>query len=86
LCKQVGRVVQQTLLACGDDVLIQLQVRSVAPGGSGRLIVTVCCQGADPAAIRDRLERASGYLRCEVAAALNRRKVPELVYRVELAD
>ena len=39
----------------------------------------------DPAVILDRLAAAHGRLRSEVAAAINRRKAPDLVFQVRAA-
>ena len=86
LCGQVARTLNQVLAESGDDQLRELLVTSVrsAPTAS-RLLVTVllpaeAAAGADQ--VREHLRRASGWLRGEVAAAINRRKAPDLTFQV----
>jgi ribosome-binding factor A len=86
LCGQVARTLRTVLPCCGDDVLRDLDVVGVTPAGGGRLLVTV---GRSPSAaavsaanILDHLRRAHGWLRNEVAAAVQRRKAPDLIFRV----
>ncbi len=89
---QVCGQVQQTLALVlsgesGDDVLRDLLVESVVPYPTAvRLLVTVTRAAAD-ASIPDadvlrRLEAARGRLRWEIAAVVNRRKIPDLVFRL----
>jgi len=88
LCGQVARTLQAVLAGeCRDDLLRELRVESVVPApNSSRLLVTVSL--ATPgreipvAEVLARLQKAQGLLRCEVAAAINRRKVPELLFRL----
>lgn len=94
--RQLGRQVAETLDAVlagdsRDDLLCGLRVVSVAPApDASRLLVTVAprppfdSQPPDPAEILARLGRASGWLRTEIAAAVTRRKVPILTFRVIL--
>jgi ribosome-binding factor A len=88
LCGQVAQTLALVLSGeLGDDVLRDLFVESVVPfPTSVRLLVTVCRAGADPAVsdadVLRRLDRARGRLRCEIAAAVYRRKIPELLFRV----
>ena len=70
----------------GDPVLRDLLVASVVPApNSSRLLVTVSpAPGADDldqATVAGHLERARGWLRSEVAGAINRRKAPDLAFR-----
>jgi ribosome-binding factor A len=66
-----------------DEVLQALQVVSVEPAPSAaRLLVTVGAEDADAATALEHLERATGRLRCEIAASIHRRRVPELTFRV----
>jgi ribosome-binding factor A len=87
LCGQVARTLRGVLPGCGDDVLRDLDVVAVTPAGSGRLLVTVgktpSAAPVDEGLILDRLARAHGWLRNEVASAVNRRKAPDLVFRVQ---
>jgi len=87
LCREVERTLG-TLLAggCGDSLLHDLLVQSVVPApDSTRLLVTLSFLG--PAAVEagevlTRLQRAYGLFRGEVAAAIHRRKVPDLTFQV----
>jgi ribosome-binding factor A len=90
LCRQVAETLDSALAAERDDVLQGLQVVSVAPApDASRLLVTVRAVAApsavDPGLVLDRLARASPRLRCEVAAAITRRKAPTLTYRLAVA-
>ena len=87
LCGQVAATLSGVLAESADDVLRDLLVESVVPApNSSRLLVTVCpAPSADPAAaaqIAEHLERARGRLRAEVAAAVHRRRAPDLTFRV----
>jgi ribosome-binding factor A len=86
LCAQVAEALTLLLAGETDDALRSLDVVSVEPAPDTRqLLVTVRSlpgMNAEPAVILDALCRASGRVRCEVAAAITRRRVPQLVYRV----
>ena len=88
LCGEAERTLSAVLAGeCGDDVLRNLLVASVKPAPtSARVLATVYMaaprEGVDAAAVLARLERARGMLRTEVAAALHRRKAPDLMFRV----
>jgi ribosome-binding factor A len=85
LCRQVAEALDAVFAGCGDEVLNGLYVTGVKPNPhAGRLLVTVA---ATPAAVpvpvarvQERLERAAGMLRSEVAAAVHRRRAPELTF------
>ncbi len=84
-CGEAERTLSVVLAGeCGDDVLRNLVVASVKPAPtSARLLVTVqAAAGVDAAAVLARLERARGLLRTELAAALHRRRAPDLTFRV----
>ena len=87
LCAQVAETLQQVLGESADAVLQSLTVAEVvpAPDASQLLVLTTPSVGsedfdADQAA--SALARASGWLRGEVAAAITRKRVPQLVFRV----
>ncbi len=88
LCRQAAQTLGQILAGeCGDDLLRELIVESVQPApNASRLLVTVAlalsAAGVDPSEVLACLNRAHGRLRSEVAAAINRRKAPDLVFRV----
>jgi ribosome-binding factor A len=88
LCAQVARTLAAVLAGeSGDDLLRDLVVMSVVPApSSARLLVTVAlADSANAETIRsvaERLEHARGRLRTEVAAAVRRRRAPDLVFRL----
>ena len=88
LCRQVGEALDWVFSGDSRDELLQsLRVGAVEPAPySSRLLVTVVtdllAEEADRQSILDRLQEHAGRLRCEVAASINRRKVPTLVFRV----
>jgi ribosome-binding factor A len=88
LCRQVSDTLNFVLSGdTGDDVLRGLYVDSVDPApDSSRLLVSVApLDPGDqtPAEVYlTKLIALSGKLRSEVAAAISRRKTPELVFRV----
>jgi ribosome-binding factor A len=91
LCRQVALTLDEVLPDCGDGVLQGLRVVDVAPfPDASRLLVTVAAvdgkaeRQLGPDAVLGHLQHASGHLRCQVAAAVTRKRAPLLVYR--LAD
>jgi len=85
LCRQVGEALQAALAECRDEVLSGLIVTTVTPAPhAGRLRVSVAAAPSaavrDAAVVQGHLARAAGLLRAEVAAAIHRRKTPELVF------
>jgi ribosome-binding factor A len=79
LCRQVRDVL--------DGVLDELAVVAVDPApDSAHLLVTVAARTSDdppdPASILASLDRGSGWLRSEVAAAITRKRAPILTFRV----
>lgn len=90
LCGEAERTLSAVLAGCGDDVLRNLVVASVRPAPTSvRLLATVYpaapMEGVDAAAVLGRLEHAKGLLRTELAAALHRRRAPDLMFRVVAA-
>jgi ribosome-binding factor A len=88
LCAQVAQTLRAVLAGeVGDNLLRELQVESVTPApNSARLLVTLSLPtpgaAAPVAEVLTRLHRAQGLLRREVAAAVNRRRAPELTFRL----
>jgi ribosome-binding factor A len=87
----VAEALSTAFAGCGDAVLSDLQVVSVVPApNAGRLLVTVAASpsGAerDAAVVQEHLRRGAGLLRTEVAAAIHRRKMPELTYQVPVTE
>ena len=92
LCKQVERAAAITLASvCSSDALIGASVASVEPApDSGRLVVTVILAGgsAPENAIEahDALRRSTPAFREEVARSVHRKRVPELLFDVRVAE
>lgn len=88
LCRQVAETLDWVFSGdAPDDLLRSLHVASVEPAPhSSRLLVTVVAdlpaEKAEPRLILERLQQHAGRIRCEVAASINRRKVPTLVFQV----
>jgi ribosome-binding factor A len=86
LCSEVAKAVGFALAwESNDDLLGSLFVEAVVPApDSGRLLVTVSSQGAQirPELVLERLQRVTGKLRAAVAAAVHRRRVPDLTFQV----
>ena len=86
LCSQVKRALDQTLADFGDPRLSNVMIDSVEPGKrSSNLTVKVSVmsdlQENDPAEILAALNGARGYLRSEVAAAITRKRTPNLSFK-----
>ena len=83
LCRQVEEMLALAIAGCGDDALLDVSVREVAPaGGPGRLLVTVEAPRADPVETLEALGRVQGLLRSEVASVIRRKRAPELIFRL----
>lgn len=92
LCHQVAEVLHLVLASAlqsvlADEIYECLLVERVAPApNASRLRVTLRWQGESTALVVEEVERglalASGRLRCEVAAAITRRKAPLLVFEI----
>jgi len=83
LCRQIERALSYALADC-DDVTGSLYVQSVSPApNAGRVLVLVASFEPDltAAVVLESLERHAGKLRSEVAAAITRRKAPELAFQ-----
>lgn len=86
LCAQIADTLQQLFGECGDEVLQSLCLIDVAPApdASQLLVVLGPAVGGAPfgeAKVRAALDRASGWLRSEIAAAITRKRTPRLVFR-----
>ena len=88
LCRQVAEALDWVLSGDSHDELLQsLRVADVQPAPfSSRLLVTVVtdlpAEEVDRQSLLDRLQEHAGRLRSEVAASINRRKAPTLVFQV----
>ena len=92
MCSQVQRTLDQLLSGeLDDDRLRDLYVSQVTPApDANRLLVTVSPLGFAkdfrPDEILMRLAASSGKMRSELARAINRKKTPELMFRVLLSE
>src|SRR5262249_3207660 len=89
LCRQVAEALNGAFSRCRDDVLASLFVVAVQPApNTGRLLATVTASASagdlDAAEALAHLQRAAGFLRTEITAAIHRRRTPELLFRVAL--
>jgi ribosome-binding factor A len=85
LCAQVREALYWALGAqVGDETLGLLQVVSVEPmPDATRLLVTLAAPPEDDLEIvHARLQAAAKAIRSEVAVSINRRKAPDLAFRV----
>ncbi len=88
LCGQIARTLSAVLAwESGNDLLQSLTVESVEPApDSTRVLVTVGLPApgdtAELSEVLECLHRSAGKFRFEVAAAIHRKRVPELVFRV----
>jgi ribosome-binding factor A len=87
LCSQVADTLNLVLSGeCADDVLQSLHVVAVKPApNASQLLVVISTSSAaldlDPLVVLDHLARANGRLRSEVAAAIVRKRAPQLVFQ-----
>jgi len=90
VCRQVFDALAYALAELDDPMIEELSLASVTPApNAARVLVTLVPTrgGLDPAAALERLRGAMPDLREEVAAELTRKRVPELVFRIDrLAD
>jgi ribosome-binding factor A len=87
LCREVERTLIVAFAACTDAALRTLLVVAVEPApDSARLLVTLAPASGqldvDVGAQLKAIGAARGRLRAEVAAALQRKRTPELIFRI----
>ncbi len=86
LCKQVQRVLASGLSGeVADEALQSLLVDGVEPAPSAsrlRVVLLASSSTWTESELRERLERAQGWLRAQVAQAVNRKRAPELAFEV----
>jgi ribosome-binding factor A len=87
LCAQVAEALNGALGECGDAVLRDLVVAAVVPApNSAHLLVTLTPSPGTSSVAEEEvlrhLEGAAGKLRTEVAAAIHRKRAPELTFRL----
>lgn len=92
LCKQVLRALSLAVLAeSGSTLLRDLAFVAAEPApDASRLRITVDASGvlgrAGAAEVRAELARATGFLRSQAAAAISRKRVPELTFVLAAGD
>ena len=92
MCSQVQRTLDLVLSGdLDDDRLRDLYVSQVVPAPDAScLLVSVTphsfARDFQPAVVMARLAESTGKMRSELARAINRRKTPELMFRVVLPD
>lgn len=86
LCREVERTLGASLASLDDLALSTLIVDTVVPyPDAARLLVVVCPSLEDPLVpelLLERLARAKGYLRADLASAINRKRTPELFFQI----
>jgi ribosome-binding factor A len=87
LCHQVAQALSQILSSeFDDDLLLGLSVLAVEPApNESQLLVTLHYDGPEPAdhaEILRRLTSVTGFLRAQVAAAITRKRAPQLAFRL----
>jgi ribosome-binding factor A len=87
LCAQIAETLAFVFADSADPLLQDLLVVSVVPSPtSARVLVTVApavADNFDAQASLNHLQAARSRLRGEIAAAVHRRKVPDLLFRIE---
>jgi ribosome-binding factor A len=88
LCAQIADAIAMALATASDPVLRDLSVATVEPrrGAASLRVVLIAAPGDELAIAADHAARAVGYLRAEVAAAIQRRRTPDLVVDVIAAS
>ena len=89
ICKEALRTLSYALGASRDERVRDLVVAAVDPApDASRLMVTLYCPGArdDIPALLARLAGLRGPLRAEIAASIQRKRTPEIAFRVAPAQ
>ncbi|NUP10490.1 MAG: ribosome-binding factor A [Polyangiaceae bacterium] len=84
LCKEAFEVLGLALSSLEDESFFDVELVGVepAPDASRLAVVVRAPEGIDPAELLGKLERISGYLRRELAAALHRKRIPSVTFRL----
>lgn len=89
LCRQVFDALTYALAELDDPLIDELALASIVPAPSAaRVLVTLIPSrdDLDAEAALDRVRAHADELREEVAAEVNRKRVPELVFRIGRPD
>jgi ribosome-binding factor A len=84
VCRQVFDALSYALAELGDPVIARLALMSVDPApDASRVLVTLApTEGVDIDDAYLRVRAVAAELRAEVAVEVNRRRVPELTFRI----
>lgn len=84
LCREVERTLSYAFGECSDRRVRELTVMAVDPAPDGsRLQISVSPSGPiDVAATHEALLAARSFFRAEIAAAIQRKRTPELVFHI----
>lgn len=88
LCRQAERAAAAALADCADEALAGAFVCDAAPAPDARrLAITVEVRPADDVdAVHAALGRVASRVRAHIAAAVHRKRAPEIAFRVRRAD
>ncbi len=88
LCREVERTLSYAFGECTDRRVRELAVMAVDPAPDGsRLQISVLPSGPiDHAATHEALLAARSFFRAEIAAAIQRKRTPELVFHIVARD
>jgi ribosome-binding factor A len=87
VCREVERTLSYAFGECADELVRDLVVVAVEPAPDGsRLMVSLCPSSGklavDIGELLARVQEVRGFLRREIAAALQRKRTPELAFRI----
>jgi ribosome-binding factor A len=87
LCRQVFDALTYALADVDDPIIDELALASVVPAPTAArvLVILTATRDVDVDQALERLHEFADELREEVAAEISRRRVPELVFRIERA-
>jgi ribosome-binding factor A len=88
LCREAFEAIGLALATLEDPAWADVTLIDVepAPDASRLAVVVSAGDGVEPQALLDKLERIGGYLRSELAAAIQRKRVPALTFRIASSD
>ena len=81
LCRQVQQELHFILGDCADDIVRDLMVEDVQPAPDASRLAVVVNTELSPRVVLKQLYRMYGYIRTEIASAINRKRVPELIFQ-----
>lgn len=82
LCSQVKDVLNMALAGMADEVVQNLYVESIQPAPDSTHLLALVRTDGDALVAQQHVSRASGLLRTEVGAGINRKRVPHITFQV----